>query len=463
MRKEMLENQMEELTKTLTNAKTHQEKFAELDGKNDEDFLRFYHLLVQVHITDATEESTLNSLVPQDIPLVLEDCSGNLRSLGTVGGGTTPTNLTVAPCDNRCNLFKLQWSMPEGSDDPEEFCVSGATSANFPTCTLPKVVSGKSLGCFVDNFVPGFNYRFRIQSRNKASWGTCSTPTPEVCRDFPIKVGYTRLVHRVVLPEDGTYRITAKGAKGGNASESKGGHGAVVSATFLLKARDTLIVLSGGKSEEFQGTSGGGGGSFVALNDVWNLLLVAGGGGGARGICGGGGCDASLETVGTSGRGGGKGGQDGGPGEDVVQSDGGCGFGGAGVKKKSTTALSFLEGGEGGQCGGFGGGGAAHFYAVSPKEGTLDPKYCLVVGSGGGGGYSGVGGGGGYSGGGGGGGGGGSFVRDDGTNVEKRVGHNDNGSIVIEKCGVDHPAGATRQESSASSGSNGSYSRACSS
>eukprot|EP00731_Ephydatia_muelleri_P031504 Em0023g11a len=70
------------------------------------------------------------------------------------------------------------------------------------------------------------------------------------------------------------------------------------------------------------------------------------------------------------------------------------------------------------------------------------------------------GGGGGYSGGGGGGGGGGSFVREDGTNVEKKVGHNDNGSIVIEKCDVDHPAGALRQDSGASTGSNCSYDRA---
>ena len=51
-------------------------------------------------------------------------------------------------------------------------------------------------------------------------------------------------------------------------------------------------------------------------------------------------------------------------------------------------------------------------------------------------------------------------MREDGTNVEKKVGHNDNGSIVIEKCDVDHPAGALRQDSGASTGSNCSYDRA---
>ena len=438
IRKGMLEKQMEDLEATLKNAKTCQEKLAELDRKNDEDFLRSYHLVNQEHTDDlfSTEDSDSNSLTAQyEIPVVFDDCSGTLRSLGDIGGGPTPTDLAEAPSDNRCNLFRLQWGVPPGSDIPVEFQVecqnlSGDTGSTSSPMLLN--VSGNSLSCFVDNLVPGCNYRFRIRSRNKAGWGIWSPPTLEAHRDFPIKIGYSRLVHKVVLPEDGAYRITAKGAKGGSIGQCKGGHGAVVSATFQLKTGDTLIILSGGKSEEHQGTSGGGGGSFVALNEREDLLLVAGGGGGARNLDGGKeeGCDASLEMAGTPGHRGAKGGQDGGPGEDAYQSGG---YGGAGALVKSTTAHSFLEGGMGGQCGGFGGGGAAN---------------C----SGGGGG--------GYSGGGGGGGGGGSFVREDGTNVEKRVGHNDNGSIVIEKCDVDHPAGALRQESGASTGSNCSYDRA---
>ena len=464
IRKEMFEKQMEDLEATLKNAKTCQEKLAELDRKNDEDFLRSYHLVIQEHTDDlfSTEDSDLNSLTAQyEIPVVFDDCSGTLQSLGDIGGGPTPTDLAVVPSNNRCNLFRLQWGVPPGSDVPVEFQVacqnlSGDTGSTSSLMLLN--VSGKFLSCFVDNFVPGCNYQFRIRSRNKAGWGMWSPPTLEACRDFPIKIGYSRLVHKVVLPEDGAYRITAKGAKGGSIGQCKGGHGAVVSATFQLKAGDTLIILSGGKSEEHQGTSGGGGGSFVALNEREDLLLVAGGGGGARNLGGReeDGCDASLEMAGTPGHRGAKGGQDGGPGEDAYQSGIAYGYGGAGALVKSATALSFLEGGMGGQCGGFGGGGAANCSGGSPKEGGRLEPGCLFGGGGGGGG-------GGYSGGGGGGGGGGSFVRKDGTNVEKKVGHNDNGSIVIEKCDVDHPAGALRQESGASTGSNCSYNRAYSS
>ena len=79
----------------------------------------------------------------------------------------------------------------------------------------------------------------------------------------------------------------------------------------------------------------------------------------------------------------------------------------------STTASSLLKGGDSGQCGGFGGGGAIGQY-----------------GGGGGGGYSG-------GGGGRGGGGGGSYVRDDGVDIEKAIGNESNGSVMIEK--VHHP------------------------
>ena len=130
------------------------------------------------------------------------------------------------------------------------------------------------------------------------------------------------------------------------------------------------------------------------------------------------GCDASLETWGTDGRGHeyGKGGKDGGPGEDANRFVGPCwGFGGAGFLENSTTARSFLNGGAAGQYGGFGGGGATGQY-----------------GGRGGGGYSG-------GGGGRGGGGGGSYVRVNGTDVEKEVGNDDHGNVRIEQVPPPYP------------------------
>ena len=447
---------MEELTATLKNVTACREELNKALNKSDEDFLRSYPVIqMRAKSLLAADDSSLHSpAAPSDIPVVFDDCSSSLRNLGAVGGGPTPTDLTVLPSSSHCNLLKLQWGVPQGSDVPLEFQVDCQNLSAAP-CPSPyndaalKLlnVSGNSLTCYVDDFIPGCKYRFRIRSRNKASWGIWSPATADACRDFPIKFYYTKVVHKMLLPEDGLYHITAKGAKGGNAGKCCGGQGAIVSATFELKAGDTLIVLSGGKSQEQKqnGTSGGGGGSFVALNKLQNILLVAGGGGGAQDFGGieWDGYDASLETAGTPGRGS-KGGKDGGPGEDA----GTCwGYGGAGALLKSMTAHSFLEGGEGGQCGGFGGGGAA---SGSPGGGGLTES-----------GYpGGGGGGGGYSGGGGGGGGGGSYVRKDGMNVEKKVGHSDNGCVVIQRWDREHPLGALRQESSASTGSNSSVNRA---
>ncbi len=93
------------------------------------------------------------------------------------------------------------------------------------------------------------------------------------------------------------------------------------------------------------------------------------------------------------------------------------GFGGAGALKNASTADSFLSGGKGGRNGGFGGGGSAGSW-----------------GGGGGGGYSG-------GGGGRGGGGGGSFVRGDATDVEKQVGNESDGCIVVEVADPPYPLG----------------------
>ena len=180
---------------------------------------------------------------------------------------------------------------------------------------------------------------------------------------------------------------------------------------------DKLIVLCGGMSKKIGSSSGGAGGTFVALNRTIasNILIVSGGGGGTRGHDNDdlNGKDANIETdSGFDGCGAqwASGGAGGGAGGDAIFTGPSWGHGGAGLHEASSTAESFLRGGEpissdGG--GGFGGGGAVgHF------------------GGGGGGGYSG-------GGGGRGGGGGGSYIRKDGLDQKRLLGNDGHGSVTI--------------------------------
>lgn len=230
------------------------------------------------------------------------------------------------------------------------------------------------------------------------------------------------------ITQTGSYRITVRGADGGNTNlGTKGGSGASVAATFALQAGDVLTLVTGiagsngGGSSDFGG--GGGGGSAVILTrgGVSSLLIVAGAGGAGSSFGGGGAGGGGNSAQGTAGGGAGfpPGSAGGGGGFNASGGNGpggGCGSGGG---------AGTLSGG------GAGGGGAA---------------------SGGAGGYGFGGGGGGCSGGGAGGGGygggnsatntgtpssgGSSFVDASGTNVTRTNGTNgggtgQNGSVSV--------------------------------
>lgn len=156
---------------------------------------------------------------------------------------------------------------------------------------------------------------------------------------------------------------------------------------------DKLIVLCGGMSKKVHSSTGGAGGTFVALNRRREILMVAGGGGGTRGhdaedIDG---KDANIETEnGTDGAGvqWASGGAGGGAGKDAWFVGPCWGYGGAGFNTASTSAKSFLHGGDPGEGGGFGGGG-------------------------------------------------GSFIRDDGMDQKKSVGSMEHGSVTIVRVDTD--------------------------
>ena len=217
------------------------------------------------------------------------------------------------------------------------------------------------------------------------------------------------------ITQTGYYRITVRGAEGGNSynGRASGGSGATVAATFLLQAGDVLKVvtgIAGSNGATGYGVSaagGGGGGSAVILtrNGVSTLLIVAGAGGGASSLTNG---RAGISAQGIAGGG-----------KTESSAGGGGGFNANGAEGALSTggrAGTLSGGGVGGCCAGVGG-----------------------YGFGGGGGGSGVGsggGGGGYGGGDAGGTGGTSFVDASGINTTRTdgtmgAGKNQNGSVSI--------------------------------
>lgn len=182
------------------------------------------------------------------------------------------------------------------------------------------------------------------------------------------------------VPFNGTYRIEAYGAKGGNSTTfgTIGGSGASMIGTFTLTIGAVLKILCGqmGLNGGNGYTGGGGGGTFVTTDTNSPLIIAAGGGGGSlssysgSGIFGGNGVSGNgsstgSATGGTGGAGGGGAGSGGGGG-GLTGNGGGTWFG-----------TAFVNGGAGGTSGGgnggFGGGGGGE----------------STSGAGGGGGYSG--------------------------------------------------------------------------
>ena len=440
-RRERLQEQLEQIQTSVKMYRDAYEDLNSLISKSDVDFLLSYQVVTgKVEALLASEDKSLHRpAITEEIPFfIAKDIEQQLKTLGAVGGGITPTELECVANSKGNNMMQINWQLPEAAGRVLHFQIEyehlpDSSPFNRNSGQMNSVylqdephmhqVTGNELSAYVDYLCPGYQYRFRIRSANAAGWGMWSKPVIGRCEDFPITVIYTKKIHRIRIPVNGYYRITAKGAKAADGKMHCGGKGAVITATFYLKASDVLIILCGGMSVLQKFSTGGGGGTFVAVNEInhENLLIAAGGGGGTRGVDENDfdGCDASLEPSGTDGRGRehGKGGVNSNAGEDANPDDyQPCwGHGGAGFLQDSTTAASFLKGGHGGQCGGFGGGGSIGQY-----------------GGGGGGGYSG-------GGGGRGGGGGGSFVRDDGIEVKRDVQNESNGSVMVEKVPYPYP------------------------
>ena len=387
-------------------------------------------------------------VAPGSIPCFFKtSLDQDLMVHGAVGGGPVPEKVVCnrVPITG-CTLPQLSWSLSKDGTEINQYEVeyeklSDDRLGNSPNNSgvlmstggddagklvrVPK--SGRAQAHVMDDLYPGSSYRFRVRSKNIAGWGIWSLPVTGSFDNFPVHIAFMGEKVSIKIPQTGQYRITAAGARARDGDNNyRGGRGAIIIGTLSLEAHDRLEIAVGGMSQKgTQGHSGGAGGTFVLLCNnghptVDNVLIVAGGGGGTRGYDDDDkdGCDASLEPCGTNGFGKehGEGGKDGLPGGDANMSyfQGPCwGYGGAGFLKSSTTAKGYIDGLEGGQCGGYGGGGGIG-----------------MLGGGGGGGFSG-------GGGGRGGGGGGSYVCPNASNVSKEACNDHHGYVLIERVSPD--------------------------
>jgi hypothetical protein len=198
------------------------------------------------------------------------------------------------------------------------------------------------------------------------------------------------------VPKEGTYRIEAWGAQGGDdGNAGRGGRGARMRGDFNLTEGETIRIIVGQRAD--MSRNGAGGGSFVFRNATDSQPLIAAGGGGGAG-----GSQSNQTTGGQTGTSGG-------------QSYGGSYASGSGGQGGSTSTNSGWGGAGSGWLSNGQSGGSYGGQSYAPRNGGNGGNQFVCsggyagFGGGGGGGCNGGGGGGGYSGGGCGGGGGGSY------------------------------------------------------
>ena len=396
-----------------------------------------------------------------------EECdSAGVETLNCEYGETT-----CAVCDLSCRLQAGRARFcGDGRVDPEETCDDGNQLAGDgcdEACALESecgngiVEAGEACddGNTIDTDICSnrcesytTNLRFPIEISPCQVRGPRGPEQNDCDSSYGERTVYAaRGVQQIVIPQDGWYRIAARGGQGG----ADGGLGAWVQGDFELKRGEVLRLIAGQEgltrqrdpTDPSDATGGGGGGTFVFWKEQALLLAAAGGGGGHRGALhpamGGQSTTAGAEETGSeppwnSNR----------PGIDgeaatgsITTAHGGCGYfsGFAGLTVSAEANLSpefcqsVLNGALGGDAsqtfsgvsGGFGGGGLGEWSIGD------------ISGGGGGGGYSGGAGGGarliGSPGG-----GGGSFVS--GINQRKEAGRErGDGRVNLEFLGTERP------------------------
>ncbi|MFK7931217.1 MAG: hypothetical protein AB8H79_23745 [Myxococcota bacterium] len=110
----------------------------------------------------------------------------------------------------------------------------------------------------------------------------CDTADGYLNTPLEAEVLVTEGIQEWIVPVDGTYRITARGAEGSASTSSfykyAAGMGAVLRGDFALKRGDVLLLAVGQKGESDGYATGGGGATWVMAPDDTPYLIAGGGG-----------------------------------------------------------------------------------------------------------------------------------------------------------------------------------------
>ena len=159
-------------------------------------------------------DSTLPFYVDEGFEKIIDE-------LGMIGGGAVPSNL-------ECNMIKgglyLQWSLASEQTPIIEYELEyEAINMHKEVQTLMiNPAPDDCLHC-VTGLSPGYSYCFRLRSRNNAGLGIWSHPVIGKMAGFPLEIGCTEEFMKIRIPNAGTYRITARGAKAADGQAHTGG------------------------------------------------------------------------------------------------------------------------------------------------------------------------------------------------------------------------------------------------
>ena len=161
--------------------------------------------------------------------------------------GSMPARLTC-DTDNDGGFLMLKWEQPDPSvreyeiqcepmeeKDADPLVMASASYAEYrQQIQTPVKIRSDSSQWRLDGLMVGKKYSIRMRSLNIAGWGVWSHQVISQFPDFPLKIGYSGSIVKLVIPYDGMYCITAQGAKAADGETRKGGRGAIVEAKFLL-------------------------------------------------------------------------------------------------------------------------------------------------------------------------------------------------------------------------------------
>tara|TARA_B110000444_G_scaffold52205_1_gene48157 strand:- start:326 stop:2683 length:2358 start_codon:yes stop_codon:yes gene_type:complete len=311
-------------------------------------------------LTFSTITSSTQTLVGTDV------VGGNNVTFEVAPGSTLPGGLSL-----NANTGVLSGIIGTSGENPVTFRVVDTLSQSFVerSFSIVGIVALYSFNSHIFTTVGKYGRYgptlYELQ-HNSSGYGTTGT-TEWVGNSSYFGVTSTG-IQKWTVPHTGTYTITARGA--GLFSTNEGGYGARITGTFTLIRNEIIYILVGQTPINATNSPnhGGGGGTFVVrspYNTNASIIVIAGGGGGGHNYNNGVNLatgNASLTTsgnVGSGGSGAGAGGTNGSAGNNGSGGgSGGAGFFGAAA---GSGALSFTNGGTGGQTGGFhagfGGGG----------------------------------------------------------------------------------------------------------